>query len=610
MLLHPIFLGLTALFIACQILYFVGFLVTLYFFTRPINWVDVSEASSLAPTQYPKIILFYPVLKELEETMRSTFLGLAQVEYPRDKYRVVAIPNSNDTVTIESLRRLQVEFSFVEILAVPPTSDPSWNIVWQAWESNPKAYWWHRDKYAKDSNLPPKKTRQLIYAFYTLVNDYGDDWLLNYIDADSIPPRDHFLSGAVGIQKYDVLQSTNIAGNLLDTWAASWHAMDHMAWDGLIYPHLSANGKHPFWVLGKGLFFKASDLITTGGFNPWITIEDPEVGMRLWSNGKKIGMIAQPLIEEVPLTLKRGIIQRFRWVCGFFQALNKPLIYMGMPLKDRLLARLNLIPCLSLLTNVLGLPLGIWALAEFLLGTSPLSVVWVILSLVNIVAYVVLMTRIYISTWKRTSLVLKQRRKRLSYLFRVNPVFLWVYWLIWIVPIVIGFWMFLRDKGKVWLRTEKVDANHVLVRTAQVTPLPISLPVTPLPVSLPVTPLPQDSSIEQRVLPYYEEDAKTIKVSRKSDMEQRVLPYYEEDAKNNRDPLKRVFTHFDNQPLDLTGHLTPLPASLPVTPPPQDSNTEQRDIAYNEEDEITIRIPRKTVFTRFETEPLNQEKIE
>jgi hypothetical protein len=49
-------------------------------------------------------------------------------------------------------------------------------------------------------------------------------------------------------------------------------------------------------------------------------------------------------------------------------------------------------------------------------------------------------------------------------MLRVNPVFLWVYWLWWSVPIAVGFGMYLRDGGQVWERTEKVDAIHELVR--------------------------------------------------------------------------------------------------------------------------------------------------
>ncbi|MCW5720670.1 MAG: glycosyltransferase [Devosia sp.] len=453
-------------FCAVQIAYSLTFLLDFYFFSRPINWVDPSEARRMDPAQYPYIVLFYPVLRELEATMRTTFLSLAQIEYPRDRYSVVAIPNADDRVTVAALRRLQKEFSFLHIIEVPHTSHKNWRVVWDSWNRVKKAYWWHAGKHAHNRNLPPKKTRQLIYAFYRIVHSVGGkhDFLVNYIDADSCPPADHFLAAAAGMQHYDVLQAQNIAGNLNASLAASWHAFDHMAWDGMKYPHLSADGKHPFWVLGKGLFFRASDLVELGGFHPWITIEDPEVGMRFWTNGKRLGIIANPLIEEVPLTFAHGITQRKRWVAGFFQSLATPLKAMGMAPRDRLKAWLNFLPCLSLSLNSIGLPLGIWVSANFLFGASVVPFWAVALSLVNIVIFVLSMTRLYVRTWQRSALVLPRRRDRLWYLLRVNPVFIMVWWLIWLIPLWIGLRMFLRDEGLVWERTEKTDANHALVR--------------------------------------------------------------------------------------------------------------------------------------------------
>ena len=107
---------------------------------------------------------------------------------------------------------------------------------------------------------------------------------------------------------------------------------------------MTAHGKHPFYVLGKGLFFRSWDLHAFGGFHPWLTIEDPEVGMRLWTNGRRLGVVPQPLVEEVPRTFRHGVTQRKRWVCGFFQSLGGPLTQMGMTAPQRFRARLNLVP--------------------------------------------------------------------------------------------------------------------------------------------------------------------------------------------------------------------------------------------------------------------------
>jgi cellulose synthase/poly-beta-1,6-N-acetylglucosamine synthase-like glycosyltransferase len=339
-------------------------------------------------------------------------------------------------------------------------------MVWDAWDANPKAYWWHQGKRAGVKDLPPKKTRQLIYGLYRMADEYKHEknLVINYIDADSCPPPDHFKAAVIGLKHYDVLQSQNVAGNLNDTMPATWHAFDHMAWDGYEYPHLSARGRQPYWVLGKGLFYRVSDLIGLGSFHPWITIEDPEVGIRYWANGKRLGIIPGSLIEEVPDTWIGGITQRKRWVCGFFQTLGKPLRYLGLNPWQRFKCWLIFFPCLSVWINSIGLPVGIWALYEDLRHADilPQWVIW--LSIVNIVLFCVLMVLLYANTWKRTGLVLRRWPARVWFMLRVNPISLLLWWFLWLIPLAIGLWMYVRDEGLAWQRTEKIDANKLLIR--------------------------------------------------------------------------------------------------------------------------------------------------
>src|SRR5690606_11623244 len=288
--------------------------------------------------------------------------------------------------TVRSLRNLKQRFSFLQVLPVPPTTAPSWDVVWKAWDATPKAYWWHNGARRFERELPPKKTRQLVFAFYTIAESlkHLPDFLVDYIDADSCPPANHFRAAAAGIRHFDVLQSQNICGNCFDSWATTMHAFDHMSWDGDLYPHLSANGKQPYWVLGKGLFFKASDLLELGGFHPWITIEDPEVGMRFWANGKRLGILPSPLVEEVPATFGHGVTQRKRWVAGFFQSLSTfPLKQMGMTGWQRFRARLNFVPCLSLSLNAIGLPLGLYASLQYVAGDRTMPASLIALGLAN-----------------------------------------------------------------------------------------------------------------------------------------------------------------------------------------------------------------------------------
>jgi hypothetical protein len=463
-----VYVVLIVVYAIAQIAYLMVLGVNTFFYTRPVDWIDVADAPPIGPAS-PPVLLLYPVLHEAEETMRTTMLTIAaaQEAYAPGVARVLAIPNADDHGTRGSLERLAQEFSFLEILAIPPTSDPSWAPVWSNWDTNTKAYWWHIGKRAGSSELPPKKTRQMIYALYTFAAELpGDNWLLSYLDADSAVPPDYYQIAAAGIQTYDVVQLTNVAGNLMDTWATSFHGLDHMAWDGSMYPHMTANGRHPFYVLGKGVFYKVNDLLELGGFHPWLTIEDPEVGMRLWANGRRLGVSPSPLIEEVPGTFRGGITQRKRWVAGFFQSLHTPLTLMGMSFRQRMRARLNLVPCLGLLISAVGIPIGVWALVEACLGRRPVDPGLFVLSVVNLVGAALILANLYTVAWTRSALVLDNRRSRLTYMLRINPLFLIMYWLLWTVPLVIGTTMFMRDRGLVWQRTEKNDANHELVRTS------------------------------------------------------------------------------------------------------------------------------------------------
>ncbi|HEY5429156.1 MAG TPA: glycosyltransferase family 2 protein [Solirubrobacteraceae bacterium] len=454
-----------ALYAAVEVAYLACLLVVLWLYAQRVDLVDIEAAArSSRAERCPEIIVLYPVLDELESTMRTAMVGFERAEYPRGRRQVIAIPNADDAATIASLRRIAADYAFLQVLPVPPTDDPRWEPVWSAWDENDKAYWWHVGKRRHERALPPKKTRQLTYALYT-VAAARPGALLSYIDADSVVPPDYFLTAAAGAKEYDVIQNTNVAGNALSTWATSMFAMDHMSWDGSLYQHMSAGGRQPFYVLGKGLFFLVWDLLDVGGFHPWLTIEDPEIGMRLWTNGRTLGIVRSPLIEEVPNTFGQGVTQRKRWVAGFFQSLGAPLTLMGMSARQRFRARLNFVPCLSLLICPFGLVTATWSLVAALTSAhrvidAPLEA----LSFTTIALMVVVVGVAQRAALRQTRLFLVQRRERVKLMLRINPMFVFAYWIWWAVPLAIGFWMFIRDTGLRWERTRKVDANHSLVR--------------------------------------------------------------------------------------------------------------------------------------------------
>jgi cellulose synthase/poly-beta-1,6-N-acetylglucosamine synthase-like glycosyltransferase len=464
-------IALLSLYYFTQGIYSLSLLVDCYLFSRPVNRVDMNEKVHLVEgsnKDYPLIVLFYPVLNEAESVMRTTMIALAQLDYPKDRYRVIAIPNANDLATIKALENLQQGFPFLEVLAVPSTDHPSWRVVWNAWDNNPNVYWWHEGATAYDKNLPPKKTRQLIYAFYRWTATNPEEGaLINYIDADSCPPKDHFLAAAIGCRKYSALQAKNVAGNAGLTWASTFCAFDHMVWDGAKYEHLSGDPKQPFWMLGKGLFFRARDIYELGGFHPWITIEDPEIGLRLWKNGKTLGIIEGSLVEEVPTTFANAITQRKRWVAGFFQTLqfrNGPMDRMGFTFVEKVKAWLIFLPCLTMALNWLGLPMAVWAAVKWYNGTGILPEWCYLWAAANLGTYAAFTIRLYWGTWRRTKLIMTSTWQRIGYILRINPVCVGIWWMFWAIPLWIGYGMYRNNLGLVWERTLKKDDNKALVR--------------------------------------------------------------------------------------------------------------------------------------------------
>jgi hypothetical protein len=122
------------------------------------------------------------------------------------------------------------------------------------------------------------------------------------------------------------------------------------------------------------------------------------------------------------------------------------------------------VPCLSLLVNPVGLAVGIWILVLAINGDNRVGIPVTVLAAVNVVAALCIILHNWINSWRVSRLVLDARRSRLTLAFRLNPLFVMAYWVFWVIAIVIGIQMFIRDKGLVWERTEKIDANHDLVR--------------------------------------------------------------------------------------------------------------------------------------------------
>ncbi|MBV9027273.1 MAG: hypothetical protein JO311_01535 [Candidatus Eremiobacteraeota bacterium] len=95
-------------------------------------------------------------------------------------------------------------------------------------------------------------------------------------------------------------------------------------------------------------------------------------------------------------------------------------------------------------------------------GLLPLWTFW--LSCVTFALFAVYMVLLYANTWRRTRLVSTRWTTRAWYMLRINPLFAMVWWFLWIIPLAIGFRMYLLFFFLASARTEKIDANKMLIR--------------------------------------------------------------------------------------------------------------------------------------------------
>ena len=83
----------------------------------------------------------------------------------------------------------------------------------------------------------------------------------------------------------------------------------------------------------------------------------------------------------------------------------------------------------------------------------PVWTLWI--AALNLALFMWSLASLYVNTWGRTRLVFTRWRDGAWYMLRVNPLSLMIWWFLWIVPLAIGFRMYLRDEGLAWERPRK-----------------------------------------------------------------------------------------------------------------------------------------------------------
>jgi len=295
-------LVITNLFI--QILYvsFIGYKLFLSFFGE----LDTSgenvknELKNLNNGELPFYTILVPVYKE-KEVIQQLLRGLSKLDYPKDRMEILILLEEDDKETIESVEKTLKnpalkEYNFIPI--VVPNYQP---------KTKPKA------------------------CNYGLIFSRGK-YLVIY-DAEDIPePNQLKLSVSafkIFPEKYICFQAHLNYYNTSQNFLTKMFTLEYSYWFDYMLPGLSKFNL-PIPLGGTSNHFRTEKLFELGGWDPYNTTEDADLGMRAYLNGYKIGVIDSTTYEEANSKIGNWIRQRSRWIKGYMQTW---LVYMREPTK-------------------------------------------------------------------------------------------------------------------------------------------------------------------------------------------------------------------------------------------------------------------------------------
>ena len=281
---------------------FIGFKLFLSFFGEFDKSVEVvkREIRKLDDNSLPFYTILIPVYKE-KEVINQLLRGLSKLDYPKERMEILILLEEDDKETIESVEKTLKntdlkKYNFIPI--VVPDYQP---------KTKPKA------------------------CNYGLIFSRGK-YLVIY-DAEDIPEANQLKMAVAAFKifsdKYICFQAHLNYYNTYQNFLTRMFTLEYSYWFDYMLPGLSRFDL-PIPLGGTSNHFRTDKLIELGGWDPFNTTEDADLGMRAYLNGYKIGVIDSTTYEEANSKLGNWIRQRSRWIKGYMQTW---LVYMREPLK-------------------------------------------------------------------------------------------------------------------------------------------------------------------------------------------------------------------------------------------------------------------------------------
>ncbi|SMD18901.1 glycosyltransferase family 2 protein [Rhizobium sp. RU36D] len=267
---------LSLFFLACTLL---RLMAALHPRARPIRR-DLTAVESRLPV-YTVLVALYREAGVVPQLMTA----LNRLNWPLSLLDIKLVCEADDPETIAAIERQQPG-PHIEIVRVPPMH-------------------------------PRTKPKALNYAMAGARGTY-----LAVYDAEDRPHPDQLLEAHQRFSRAGpelaCLQAPLVIANGGSSWISAVFALEYAGLFRRLLPAL-ARFHLPLPLGGTSNHFRVSVLNAVGGWDPYNVTEDADLGLRLYRQGYRTGVLSRQTLEDAPTEMKIWIGQRTRWLKGWFQ---------------------------------------------------------------------------------------------------------------------------------------------------------------------------------------------------------------------------------------------------------------------------------------------------
>lgn len=233
---------------------------------------------------WPEYTVLCPIYKEAA-VLPQFVRAMTDLDYPTDRLQIILLLEEDDVETLEAARRLRLPQHF-ETLVVPHSLP----------KTKPKAC---------------NEGLRIARGEFTVIFDTEDvpepDQLKKAVRRFRASPGD-----------LACLQAPLNFYNPRQNALTRLFTAEYSLWFDLLLEGLQ-DLRGPLPLGGTSNHFRTDVLIGLGGWDPYNVTEDCDLGIRLYKQGFRTGMLRSTTYEEANPNLRNWIRQRSRWIKGYMQ---------------------------------------------------------------------------------------------------------------------------------------------------------------------------------------------------------------------------------------------------------------------------------------------------